>query len=131
MISIDDYLMNRGPVSDELMENAEDLLEKVALLEEMLNDESPTTLVTFVLTGGYRPEAMIENHTLPGCPHDAHTSCRGIDLHDPDLAISKRLTEDPTLLEDANLWMESIQSAKNHLHIQSVSPRSGKRIFIA
>lgn len=124
MISVNDYLMRRGPVDDEFIENAEDLLEKISLLEEALG-------VEFVLTGGYRPEEEVENHTLPGCPHDAHTTCRGIDLHDPTLAISAQLMNDQDLLVQTGLWMENPISAKDHIHLQSYPPGSGKRVFFA
>lgn len=127
MITIEEYLEGRDlayPPTDEMMQSLEDLLEKISMLELELN-------LSFEMTGGYRPEIMIENHALPGCPHDAHSDCTGIDLHDPNLDISKRLLEDPAILEEVGLYMESPVSSKNHLHLQSRAPKSGNRIFIA
>lgn len=127
MISLQDYMMGRDedyPPTPEMIENATNLLEQLSLLEEELH-------VIFILNSGYRPEAMIEKGLLPGCPHDAHSTCQGIDLHDPDLAISGMLVWNQAFLEKVGLYMESPQSAKTHLHLQSVPPKSGKRIFIA
>lgn len=127
MITLKQYLEGRDaqyPPTDEQREDAEDLLEKIALLEDELEIE-------FIMSGGYRPEAMIEDKELPGCAHDAHSKCQGIDIHDPDLEISTRLTSDPQPLIDCSLFMESPLSAKNHLHLQSYAPPSGKRIFLA
>lgn len=112
------------PPTLEQIENAEDLLQKLSLLEEELN-------VEFVITGGYRPEAMIEDHMLPGCPHDAHSKGQGIDLRDIGLIISNTLIADQNLLIKYGLWMEDPSSSKDHLHLQTYPPGSGKRIFIA
>lgn len=127
MITLKDYWFGRDvdyPPTDEMIEDASNLLEKIALLEEELD-------VVFTITSGYRPEALIESHAIPGCPHDAHSTCNGIDLHDPDLSISIRLTDDPQPLIDCGLFMENPASSKNHLHLQSCPPKSGRRIFIA
>lgn len=112
------------PPSEQMIEDATNLLENVSLLEEALG-------VEFILTGGFRPEEMIEDHELPGCPHDAHSRAQGIDIHDPDLFISKLILQNLDLLEQTGLWMESPVSAKDHLHLQSYAPGSGKRVFIA
>jgi hypothetical protein len=122
-IHIVDYLMGRGPVSDELMRNAEELLEKIELLEHELD-------LTFVLSSGYRPPAVTDS--IAGAHHgDAHESCQGIDIHDPDLLISKELQASPGLLEKCGLYLESPISSANHCHLQSRPPKSGKRVFLA
>lgn len=130
MITMAEYLMNRDaqyPLTQEQMDNAEDLLEKLNELEDHWSDESGEE---FVVTSGYRPAAI--NAEIPGSkPHDAHERCQGVDLRDINMELSDFLLRNTTLLEQLGLWMESPSSAKDHVHLQSYPPYSGHRVFIA
>ncbi len=130
MINLKEYLGGRDalyPLTQEQYDNAEDLLERIAELEDHWSDESGEE---FEMTSGYRPAAI--NATVPGAHHgDAHEDCQAIDLHDPNLELTDFLLRNTTLLEQIGLYLESPQSAKNHCHLQSRPPKSGHRVFIA
>lgn len=127
MISFEDYMMGRDveyPPTDDLVACAEDLVDRIALLEVKYNSEP------LVITSGYRPPAITD--TIPHAVHgDAHEKCQGIDLKDPDKKLSTYLLANLAVLEELGLWLESPISAHDHVHLQTYPPKSGKRVFIA
>lgn len=57
-----------------------------------------------------------------------HLYGQAVDVSDPDLAITARLKDDTSILEDAELWCE--QGNKNWVHFQIVPPASKNRWFL-
>lgn len=126
MISMNDFLMGRDvrfPLSDELKANALDMLGRLASLEDVWGDP-------LVLTSGYRP-SQINQQTPGAAPKSLHETCQAVDLHDPEWDLYDFLATNTSLLKQFGLYMESKSSALNHVHLQSVAPKSGKLIFIA
>jgi uncharacterized protein YcbK (DUF882 family) len=130
MVTLAEYIMGRDaqyPLTQEQWDNAEDLIEKLVELEDHWTDESGEE---FVITSGYRPAEI--NAGIAGAkPDDAHTKCMGVDLRDTNMELSDFLLRNLTLLEQIGFWMESPQSAKDHVHLQIYAPHSGHRVFIA
>lgn len=126
MITLQDYLMGRDvkdPLTVTQMRSAIDIVIKLGELEE-------SYATPLVLTSGYRPVSI--NSHIPGAVHgDAHERCCGVDLHDPDHRLSDWCLSHINELERIGFWMESPQSAKNHVHLQTYAPKSGRRVFIA
>lgn len=126
MISLEDYLMRRDveyPLSSEQMVAAEDIVAKLAQLETVYGEP-------LILTSGYRPDAI--DLMIPGAHRgDAHSKCMGVDLHDPDGALSQWCENNLDVLITIGFWMEAPQSAIDHCHLQTYPPASKKRIFIA
>lgn len=128
MITLADYLMERDvkyPPSDELIDNANDLLERINGLEEIWGKP-------LIVTSGYRPAEM--NAAVAGSASKSkHITCQAVDLRDIDQSLSKWLVEGPEILIMLGLWMESPLDTVNspHVHLQSVAPGSGNRIFRA
>lgn len=111
------------PPCDDYKKNATDLLDKLSQLETDYG--KPLTL-----TGGYRPREI--NWTVDGSkPGDAHESCRGADLRDTNEDLSIWCMNNLNKLETIGLWLEAPSSSKNHVHVQTYPPHSGRRVFIA
>lgn len=126
MITLDDYLMGRDadyPLTDDMSHNASMMIAILAILEKSCG-------IPLILTSGYRPSEI--NSEIPGaCSHDAHTKCAGVDLRDADGKLSIWCLNNLDILTQIGVWMESPQSAKNHVHLQTYPPASGRRVFIA
>lgn len=127
MISLEEFLMGRDvrfPLTPELKKNALYLLDKIAHLETFFGER-------LILTSGYRPSQI--NKLVPGAaPHSTHQSCEGIDLHDTNGGeLSEFLMSNLDLLKKLGLYMEATESAKDHIHLQTRPPKSGKRVFFS
>lgn len=126
MVTLEDYLMARDvdyPLNYEQQICAADIVVKLMDLELAYG-----SLLT--ITSGYRP-AVITNELLGGDHHDAHEKCCGVDLRDTDQKLYAWCVANIEKLIEIGFWMESIVSAKDHVHLQTYAPGSGNRIFIA
>jgi uncharacterized protein YcbK (DUF882 family) len=122
----EDYFRNmrqRGyePTPD-VIDQSKYLLDKVNELLTTLN--TPTTFV--VINSGWRSRDY--NATVPGAAlNSKHIGGQAIDLGDPEGDLWDMITED--LLEDHGLYAEHRSATKGWVHLQTVPPRSGNRIF--
>jgi hypothetical protein len=129
VITLDQYLRGRGPISQELETNALALLSKVNnLLVELEGhvdfDIYPVT--NTIVSSGYRTAAV--NASTPGAaPKSKHIQCLAIDIYDPDGDIDDYLTD--AILEKYDLYREHPAATKGWCHLQSVPPNSKKRTF--
>lgn len=126
MITFSDYLQGRDkdyPLTLKQEDNTIDIVGRLFRLEKEWGEP-------LVLTSGYRP-APINAGIQEAKPHSTHITCQGVDLRDGDGAFSRWLISNVDLLEELGFWMEAPSSAKNHVHLQTVPPKSGNRIFIA
>jgi len=139
-ISLSDYLTDfpeRYPdqFSKEIKENAIILLNKVNKLVTLVR--KPFNF-SWSVTSGWRPAAY--NASIGGSLRSRHITGEAIDLHDPDFWLQRHLTiENPDLLRVCDLAMEdpaycmyenADKSRGGWVHLQSVLPRSGNRVFI-
>jgi hypothetical protein len=126
IITNEDYLMGRDveyPLSADLQANAEDIVAK-------LNQLEIASKRSFFISSGYRPPAI--NAEIPGAvAGDAHEKCCGVDLRDFSQELYNWCVQNLETLVAIGFWMESIVSAKDHVHLQTYAPKSGNRIFIA
>ncbi len=131
-ITEEDFLKGRevaNPLTDEMKANMSDLLEKMNKLMDLYG-KTPT------VTSGYRPAAI--NAATPGAAKASHhMMCRAIDLADMDGEIATWCLKNLDQLKKIGLWMEDPRwthdggkTGKNWTHLQTVAPKSGKRIFI-
>ncbi len=127
MITLDQYLMGRHlkwpkEYTQEIKENAIGLLVIVNDFIKALD------IRNVVVTSGFRPPSY--NKTVKGAARGSrHQTGQAIDLADPKKEIAKLILTDG-ILEEFNLYAEDPKYTRNWIHIQSVPPRSGKRIFI-
>jgi hypothetical protein len=89
---------------------------------------SPKNITASPLTSGWRPRAI--NITTPGAaPFSWHIECCAGDLYDPEGALDGWCLSHQSELERIGLYMEHPAATKGWCHVQTVAPRSGRRVF--
>ena len=136
-ISLHDYLMGRDAiypqeVTPELLKNAEHTVNMVNALLAVLNAQNvPVELhpqTKTVIASGWRPP-QINGQTKGAAVKSKHMSGEAVDLYDPDGVIDDYFMDNPGPLVALGLYQEHPSATKNWCHIQTVPPRSGKRVF--
>lgn len=139
MISLDDYFMGRRKqypmsVTPELVANATrmvDLANKLLARALTYGVHVPTNPNTgSQVSSGWRPQA-VNSATLNAAPNSKHMTGQAIDLYDPDGDLDEWLMtgEGQAALTAIGLWMEHPSSTKTWSHVQTIPPRSGRRVF--
>ena len=128
VITLSDYWMRRDvefplAMTPEIERNAE---RTVALANALLARFGEGRKVN----SGWRPPAV--NAAIPtAAKNSKHITGQAIDLADPDGDLDEwLLTQEGQLaLEELGLWMEHPAATKGWSHLQTVPPRSGRRVF--
>lgn len=82
-----------------------------------------------IISSGYRPATI--NASAGGAKKSNHIMCLAVDFVDDEKqTLGKWCLQNLNVLEELGLYMEDLRHTKNWVHLQIVSPRSGKRIFI-
>jgi len=81
-----------------------------------------------VITSGWRP-ASVNGTTAGAAPRSKHMLCQACDLYDPEGEIDGWLMENFPVLEKIGLWVEHPSATKGWAHVQTVPPKSGRRVF--
>lgn len=134
MISPVEYFgpwLNHSAVTEEVMENAADLLEHVDKLmayaiEDMVNlPVNPVThsQVSGIQYGGYRPPECTQ-----GAPSSSHKRGKGVDVYDPNNDFDEWITDD--MLEECGLYREHPTATLGWAHLTTRAPGSKKRTFL-
>lgn len=124
-ISVEDFLMGRiklEELSPELVANTNTIVPAANLLLEAFGEYR-------ACNSGYRSSAD-QMRINPSAPKSKHMLCAAIDLEDKDGKLKKFCVNNLPLLEKLGLWMESPDSTPTWVHVQCLSPKSGRRIFI-
>lgn len=89
---------------------------------------NPTTGT--IVSSGWRPPA-VNAGTAGAAVNSKHMTGQAIDLYDPDGEIDDWLMTDAgqSALTQIGLWMEHPSATKTWSHVQSLPPRSGRRVF--
>ena len=134
-LNITQYLMGRDKsyiLAPEYYANAEQTVYRVNKLFELLaayNIEVEFSPITKTpITSGWRP-AQLNAGTPGAAPKSNHITCQACDIYDPDGLIDDLLSGIPNLLEGLQLWLEHPSATKGWCHVQTIPPKSGKRIF--
>lgn len=118
----------------DVKENAEATVEKVNSLLAVLEAEGvpleahPNTLS--IVSSGWRPPQV--NAQIKGAaPRSKHMTGQACDLYDPEGAIDDYLMSEAgqSVLVAGGLWLEHPSATKTWCHVQTVGPRSGRRVF--
>ena len=80
------------------------------------------------ITSGWRPPA-INAATPNAAPRSKHMSGHAIDISDPEGDLDEWCLAHPEQLEAIGLWQEHPSATKSWCHLQTVPPKSGKRVF--
>jgi hypothetical protein len=139
MITIADYYMGWRElyplaISPEIERN---VLMTVELANKLLMQASTYGVVMeqnpatkSLVSSGWRPPAY--NATVSGAaPNSRHMTGQAIDLYDPDGDLDYWLMtgEGQAAITALGLWIEHPSATKSWSHLQTLPPRSGKRVF--
>lgn len=132
MITLEEYWMGRdkthsGELTYGIRAAADELVAKVnTLLQYAAADGVPINGVA----SGWRP-AGINDITSNAAKHSKHLTGHGVDLRDiPSRAFARWCLRNQDLLIEIGLWMEDPQWTNTWVHLQSIPPGSGKRVYI-
>lgn len=137
MITIDEYWMGRNRtyaeyLTAEIERNAGETVARVnallaAMSQDGLNREiNPET--GSQVSSGWRPPAV--NATTRGAARRSkHMTGLACDLYDPEGTLDEWCLDHPARLAEIGLWQEHPSATKGWLHVQTVPPKSGKRVF--
>lgn len=133
MISRDEVLMGRDkefPLDATLEANLKLLLGCLNVFRELYGH-------LMVVSSGYRPGHY--NKDAGGAKNSNHKICQACDFHDSSGVLKAFIEQSPKVMEngvevpkilvDSNLYMENPKKTIQWVHLQSVAPKSKKRIF--
>lgn len=140
MISISDYFMGRreqyptamGPAIEReavrTVELVNQLLNQAVTYGVDLSQRSPQTGT--LVASGWRPPA-VNSSTTGAAPNSKHMTGQALDVYDPEGDLDDWLmtSEGQAALQALGLWMEHPGATKSWSHLQTVPPRSGRRVF--
>lgn len=131
LITLEDYfgrLSFKEAPSEVVRSNALGLIAKANGLLTALAALGIEAAAKPVVNSGWRP--AWHNATIRGAaPNSKHITGEAVDVADPDGEIDEYLLEHHPLLVNHGLYLEHPSATKGWVHLQSVSPRSGNRIF--
>ena len=129
MISLHVYWMGRDvthteELTDEIQRNAQATVDRV---NELLARAGRPDINT--VNSGWRPKA-VNDATSNAAASSRHLTAEAVDLPDLDRALADWVVDNRIVLEELDLYMEHPGWTPSWLHVQTVAPRSGRRIFI-
>ena len=128
MIRESDYWMGRDEkypqeLTGEIEANAADLLPKVNNLLAALGWPDPE------VRSGWRPKE-VNDATSNSAANSKHLTGQAVDLADDNRELATAIMRETDVLAQCGLYMEDCRWTPTWVHLQSVPPHSGKRIFI-
>lgn len=127
-ITLAEYYMGRDALykeelSDAHKMNAKKVVEKANQLLERFG-------IKRRVVSGWRP-GSVNKATKGASPNSKHVLCQAIDIEDVNRELSNWCLNNPDILASLDLYMEDPRDAVTWVHLQTVPPKSGKRIFRA
>lgn len=132
MITLTDYWMGRDVahptlLNDELKAAAAETVARANLLisayRMMTKDDEPRRV-----NSGWRPPSV--NAATPNAAtRSKHMSGHAIDISDPEGDLDEWCMDNEETLQTIGLWLEHPSATKGWCHVQTVPPKSGKRVF--
>lgn len=136
-ISVGGFFMGRDAthpdeLTQEIDANASVTVERVnhllaiAQQDGILIEDNPKTGAP--VSSGWRPSGI--NRATPGAAiRSKHLTAQACDIFDPDGDLDDWCMDHLEILERLELWLEHPSATKGWCHLQTVAPRSGKRVF--
>lgn len=132
MITLGDYFMGRDKqYEDQLTPEIRANAERTCVLANLLIGyfKSDTgDMDRHHVTSGWRPPEV--NAATPNAaPRSKHMTGQAVDLADPEGVLDEWCMEHQAILERLGLYLEHPSATKSWCHVQTVAPKSGKRVF--
>ena len=140
MITLADYWMGRdirypADLTDVVIDNAAELLDRVNLLISHASQDGVqpvTDAATWThVASGWRPKSVNDATSSAG-KNSRHITGRAIDLRDDPVKrqLARWCLAHLDKLAEIGLWMEDPQWTPSWVHLQSIAPGSGRRVYI-
>ena len=127
MITTKDYYKGRDishakELTSEIRFKAETIMQIVnaLLLESGFSDRTATS--------GWRPRS-VQMEINPRAPNSKHVTGEAIDIGDRDQQFAFWCLAHQDVLKSYGLYMENPKYTPTWVHLQTVAPRSGRRVF--
>ena len=129
MISLEVYWMGRDKthaeeLTDEIRDNA---LKTVLKANELLARAGHSDIQH--VSSGWRPQA-VNDHTANAAANSKHLTAQAVDLPDPNRSLADFVVDNRHMLEELDLYIEHPGWTPGWLHVQTVPPKSERRIYI-
>lgn len=139
MITLDDYWMGRdikyqSELNHDIIQNA---IETVQRVNELLDRAAADGVIPGVnpatgtaVASGWRPRG-INDHIINAAQGSKHLTALACDIRDDNArSLARWCCRNLAALGEIGLWMENPQWTPSWVHVQTVPPGSGRRIFI-
>lgn len=126
MISISELNPHDYPTNETQKKNLQILFERLMELQD-------ATGLAFVVTSGLRSDEQQLSLIAQGktnAMHSKHLAGAAADIYDPDGLLADWCLSNELSLKAIGLWMEHPDYTPRWTHLQMMSPKSGRRIFI-
>jgi len=137
MLTLPDYWMGRDESHEHALTETirfsarETVLRVNALLAMMMAAAVPLEAnprTGSLISSGWRPPEI--NAGTPGAAvKSRHMTGQAADLYDPDGLLDDWCMDNQDKLADLGLWIEHPCATKGWCHVQTLPPRSGRRVF--
>lgn len=121
-ISVNEYLMGRIKMADLTAEQVGNMNTLIPAVNQFLERFGEKRAVN----SGYRSPEI--NQASGGKKKSNHLICAAVDLEDKDARLYNFARANEKILKELGLWCE--ERMGGWLHMQCVSPKSGKRFFL-
>jgi len=127
VLTLADYFMGRdashaGELTAELLINARTMVDRANGLLKLVG------IAQGMVNSGWRPHS-INTVTANASPRSRHLTCQAVDLRDTDGVLDVWCMRNLHALEVLGLWLEHPDATPGWCHVQTVPPRSGRRVF--
>lgn len=125
MITLEAYFMGRdrshaADLTDEIRESARITVKHV-------NQLLAIAKLPGSVSSGWRPASI--NAKAGGAKASKHLTAQACDLRDPDGSLSRWCMKNLPELSGCGLFLEHPSKTQGWVHLQTVAPKSGKRVF--
>jgi hypothetical protein len=128
ILTLSDYFMGRDLTHAVELDAA--LHSNACVIVSRVNELLRLTGMTAArVNSGWRPHS-INAAIAHASPRSRHLTCQAIDLGDADGALDAWCMQHLDRLQALGLWLEHPDATPGWCHVQTVPPRSGRRVFM-
>lgn len=104
-------------------------METVSRVNHLLAIAEVAGIARSYVSSGWRPNS-VNDATANAAKGSNHLTAKACDLADADRALAQWCVSNPDKLAQCELWMEDPRWTPTWVHLQTVPPKSGKRIYV-